>query len=169
MKITIGGREFDVTPQGDRVSVDGKDYAVSVRWDDQVPIVSVDGLRFRVEVPEERGAEMTLVVDYRPVDVKVSGAPRPSRVQPRKTTARAAAAPAQAGAVTATMTGEIVEVHVKPGERVDAGAVLAILEAMKMRSEVVAPIAGVVQAVEVQPGTRVNQGDVLVVLKEDDG
>ena len=166
MKITIGGREFEVAPAGDRVTVDGKEYTVSVKWDGGVPIVAVDGLPFRIELPEERGPEMTVVVDHRPVQLRVSGAVS-AAVRRRARRAPAASRPAAAaGAVTASMTGEIVEVHVKPGDRVAAGDVLAILEAMKMRNEVTAPVTGTVDTVAVSPGTRVSQGDVLVVVKE---
>jgi len=170
VKISIGGREFEVAPAGDRVTVNGKEYAVSISWNDGIPIVSVDGLPFRVELPEDRGPEMTVVVDYRPVAVKVSGAVSPGRPARRaKASPGAQRAPAAAGAgtVTAAMTGEIVEVRVKPGDRVAAGDVLAILEAMKMRNEVSAPVAGTVDTVKVTAGTRVSQGDVLLTLKED--
>lgn len=168
MKITIGGREFEVTQAGDRVTVNGKEYAVSVTWNDGVPIVSVDGLPFRVELPEERSPDMTVVVDYRPVALTVSGGGPVRPVRRAKTTPEAQRpAPAGAGTVTATMTGEIVEVRVKAGDRVAVGDLLAILEAMKMRNEVSAPVAGTVDAVRVTPGSRVSQGDVLVVLKED--
>jgi biotin carboxyl carrier protein len=168
VKITIGGREFDVRPGTDRVTVDGKDYAVSVTWNDGVPIVSVDGLPFRVELPAERGPTMTVVVDHAPVEVTVAGATRARRPAQRPAAACTRAVPqaAAAGAVTASMTGEIVEIHVKPGDRVEEGTVLAILEAMKMRNEVVAPIAGTVERIAVGPGNRVNKGDVLVVLAE---
>jgi biotin carboxyl carrier protein len=169
VKISIGGREFEVTPGGDRIAVNGKEYAVAVRWDGGVPIVVVDGLPFRVELPEERGAEMTILVDHRPIEVKVSGAVRAATRRAAPKPKRAAAPTPTAGAVTASMTGEIVEVHVKPGDQVAAGAVLAILEAMKMRNEVRAPAAGVVAEVPVTPGTRVSQGDILVVLKEQAG
>jgi glutaconyl-CoA decarboxylase len=67
------------------------------------------------------------------------------------------------------MTGQIVQVNVEPGERVKAGDVLAILEAMKMQNEVTAPSAGVVRSVAVQPGMRVNPGDVIVVLEVAEG
>ncbi len=169
MKITIGGREFEVTPAGDRVTVNGKEHVVSITWSDGVPIVSVDGLPFRVELPEERGADMTVMVDYRPIALKVSGGAGPARParRVRAATAPQRPAPAGAGTVTATMTGEIVEVRVKAGDRVAVGHVLAILEAMKMRNEVSAPVAGTVDAVKVTPGSRVSQGDVLVILKED--
>jgi glutaconyl-CoA decarboxylase len=168
VKITIGGREFEVTPAADRVTVDGKDYATSIAWNGGVPVVSVDGLPFRVELPEERGTEMTVVVDHRPVPLKIAGSGRagPAR-RPRPTPEPRRPAPAGAGTVTATMTGEIVEIRVKPGDRVAPGEVLAILEAMKMRNEVSAPVAGTVETVRVTPGSRVSQGDVLVTVKED--
>jgi biotin carboxyl carrier protein len=166
MKITIGGRQFDVTPAGDRVTVDGKDYAVSITWADEVPIVSVDGLPFRVEIPEERTAEMRLQVDHRPIDVRIEGALRAGPVRRPAARRASGAATTTPGAITASMTGEIVEVHVQPGDSVQAGDVVAILEAMKMRNDVTAPAAGTVERVEVTAGTRVSQGDVLIVLKE---
>jgi biotin carboxyl carrier protein len=169
VKITIGGREFDVSAGADSVTVDGKEYAVSIRWNDKVPIVTVDGLPFRVELPEERGSEMTVVVDHRPVSIAATGTPRlRSRRRPTAKAAASAAPAAGKGAVTAGMTGEIVEVHVKPGDQVNEGAILVILEAMKMRNEVVAPHAGTVKTVAVEAGSRVNQGDVLVAFEDAD-
>lgn len=167
MKITIGGREFDVALGSGSVTVDGKEYAAAVRWDGPTPIVSVDGLPFRVELPAERGAEMTVLIDHRPVHVVASGTPRvrASRRVPPATAARPTSQAAGKGAVTAAMTGEIVEVHVAAGDHVNEGDILVILEAMKMRNEVLAPAEGTVRAVEVQAGSRVNQGDVLVVLE----
>ena len=171
MKITIGGREFEVTPGGDRIAVDGKEYAISIQWDGSVPIVSVDGLPFRVEIPDERGTEMTIVVDHRPVPIKATGTPRgrPARRAAPAAATRPRAPAAGKGTVTAGMTGEIVEVHVKVGDHVNVGQILVILEAMKMRNEVLAPIAGTVKDVAVQTGSRVNQGDCLVELMETDG
>ena len=167
MKITIGGREFDVVLGGGSVTVDGKEYTAAVRWDGPTPIVSVDGLPFRVELPGERGAEMTILVDHRPVHVVATGTPkiRASRRAQPATAARATPPAAGKGAVTAAMTGEIVEVRVAAGDHVNEGDILVILEAMKMRNEVLAPAGGTVRAVEVQAGSRVNQGDVLVVLE----
>jgi biotin carboxyl carrier protein len=167
VKITIGGREFDVALGSGSVTVDGKEYAAAVRWDGSTPIVSVDGLPFRVELPAERDPEMTVLIDHRPVHVLATGTPRvrPTRRAPAQ--ARSTSPAAGKGAVTAAMTGEIVEVHVAAGDHVKEGDILVILEAMKMRNEVLAPAGGTVRAVDVQAGSRVNQGDVLVVLEHD--
>jgi pyruvate carboxylase len=51
---------------------------------------------------------------------------------------------------------------VRPGERVEAGAVLARVEAVKLEAAVTAPVAGVVERVAASGD--VDGGDVLVVL-----
>jgi pyruvate carboxylase len=69
------------------------------------------------------------------------------------------------GHVGASMPGSVVSVHVKAGQRVEAGAPLLTLEAMKMETVVRAPRAGVVQ--EVLPALKgsVQGGELLVVLR----
>lgn len=68
------------------------------------------------------------------------------------------------GGCVAPMPGKIVAVRVEPGQRVERGQVLVILEAMKMEHEVVAPEEGTVEEVRVEAGQQVEAGAVLVVL-----
>jgi biotin carboxyl carrier protein len=65
------------------------------------------------------------------------------------------------GDVTAPMTGKILSIGVKKGDRVKAGQVLCVLEAMKMENEIATPKAGSVQEVYVSEGSSVSEGDVL--------
>ena len=76
------------------------------------------------------------------------------------------AAPAPTGAVTveAPMPGKILSVNVKAGDKVEAGDVLLILEAMKMQNEIMAPEDGTVSEVRVNAGDTVTTGDVMVIL-----
>ena len=64
------------------------------------------------------------------------------------------------------MPGQVIAVSVKPGDRVKAGAVLAVVEAMKMEHSVAAPRAGRVASVNCRVGDRVDEGVELVVLEE---
>jgi len=64
------------------------------------------------------------------------------------------------GAV-APMTGTVVKVTVKPGDRVKAHQVLVVMEAMKMEHAVAAPYDGIVAAVNVKSGDRVDAGTTL--------
>ena len=66
----------------------------------------------------------------------------------------------------APMPGLVRVVAVKPGDKVKAGARLAVLEAMKMEHELKAARDGVVAQVMVSDGAQVAAGDPLVALEE---
>jgi acetyl/propionyl-CoA carboxylase alpha subunit len=72
----------------------------------------------------------------------------------------------RAGSLVAPMPATVVRVDARPGATVAAGAVLAVLEAMKMEHTITAPVAGVVEEVLVQVGQPVEAGAVLVVIAE---
>jgi 3-methylcrotonyl-CoA carboxylase alpha subunit len=67
----------------------------------------------------------------------------------------------------APMSGTVVAVMVGTGDRVEKGAPLMILEAMKMEHTIVAPAAGVVAAVNFRAGDRVKEGADLVDIDDD--
>lgn len=70
--------------------------------------------------------------------------------------------------LTAPMNGSIVRVLVEPGQQVEAGAQLVVLEAMKMEHSIRAPQAGVVKALFCQEGEMVAEGCALVELETAD-
>lgn len=65
----------------------------------------------------------------------------------------------------APMPGNIVDVKVSPGQSVQKGQVLLVLEAMKMENEIVAPCSGVVGKVAIAKGQTVNVGDVFLSIE----
>jgi len=69
------------------------------------------------------------------------------------------------GAVTAPLTGRIVEVAVRAGEAVEAGQRLVVLEAMKMEHTLTAPMAGVVAEVCVQAGGQSDKHALLLRIE----
>jgi 3-methylcrotonyl-CoA carboxylase alpha subunit len=73
---------------------------------------------------------------------------------------------AQHGGLVAPMNGSIVRVLVEPGQVVEAGTALVVLEAMKMEHSIRAPQAGVVKALYCAEGDMVNEGAALVELEE---
>jgi propionyl-CoA carboxylase alpha chain len=74
---------------------------------------------------------------------------------------------AVAGGCAAPMTGRVVQVLVKVGDRVRSGATLVVLEAMKMEHRMQAGSDGVVEAVGVKEGQMVDPDQVLVVVVPD--
>lgn len=84
---------------------------------------------------------------------------------PPPTAAPAAASTGAGGdGIRAPLAGTVARVLVEEGQEIEAGAVVVILEAMKMETEITAPQAGTVAAVLVGPGTAVQGGQVLVEL-----
>ena len=73
---------------------------------------------------------------------------------------------AHGGHLTAPMSGAIVAVMVKAGDKVARGAPLIVLEAMKMEHTIVAPADGVVASVHFGVGDRVAEGADLVDLED---
>lgn len=67
--------------------------------------------------------------------------------------------------IVAPMPGKVVRVLVSPGAKVEAGAGLVVVEAMKMQNEMKSPKAGIVTSINVLTGATVNAGDVLAVVE----
>jgi dihydrolipoamide dehydrogenase len=63
---------------------------------------------------------------------------------------------------------DVVEVHVKPGDRIAADAPLITLESDKATMDVPAPRAGVVERVTARTGTKIAAGDLILTLAETD-
>ena len=66
--------------------------------------------------------------------------------------------------IKAPMPGTILSFNVSVGDTVSEGQVLAILEAMKMETEVKSPKSGVVQSVLVDQGDKIVTGQELVTI-----
>ena len=79
--------------------------------------------------------------------------------------AEAEASNSQHGGLSAPMNGSIVRVLVAPGQAVEAGTALVVLEAMKMEHSIRAAQAGTVKALLCEEGDMVAEGAVLVELE----
>jgi len=81
-----------------------------------------------------------------------------------------AAAAATKGSLASPLPGIVRRVAVRPGELVAAGALLVVVEAMKLEHRIAAPTAGRVREVLVGEGQEVDAGAPVAVLEEaDDG
>ena len=67
----------------------------------------------------------------------------------------------------APMPGAVVAIQVKPGDVVEKGRVLLLVEAMKMENPVAAPADGIVEEVRCRLGEMVSADQVLVVLRQE--
>lgn len=76
----------------------------------------------------------------------------------------AAAATGKEETIVSPMAGTILDVKVNVGDQVEAGQVVAILEAMKLENEVVATASGVVKQVLAAKGKAVQNQEALIIL-----
>lgn len=149
-----------------------------VRVEAQAPgyRVVLEGRSFDVVVRRSDGPLLDLLVEGRPVEAIVvsDGERRIIKVGDgdpvtilRTEGARRATGPAGPadGRLTAAMDGQVVAVMTRQGDRVEGGATLVVLEAMKMEMRVVAPFPGRVRTVSCAPGDVVERGRVLVDLE----
>jgi biotin carboxyl carrier protein len=155
------------------VTVDAHDGSLSVSLDDADPIevqAQVDAIPGPVTVFEDGRPARAFVARHRQgYDVTVGG--RRFEVRSASTARRGRSVVGGAedplGKVTAPLAGVVVSVNVAVGDHVEAGAVLAVVEAMKMQNEVHAPHAGTITAVRVEAGARCERGDILVEYDPD--
>ena len=61
--------------------------------------------------------------------------------------------------------GLVVTVNVTPGQTVEAGELMLVLEAMKMETKVTAPRAGIVASIGVKPGEPVKLNQMLLEME----
>ncbi len=117
-------------------------------------VLSVGGIRRRFEVDHHDDSMYVETYGYR---VVLADVPRFPDLDHH----------VAAGSLLAPMPGTVVRVEVSAGDRVEAGQVLVVIEAMKMEHRITAPVDGVVAEVDVAEGDSVDGGQVLVVLTEE--
>ena len=144
LRVRLDDREFSV----DFLQVDaglyslligGRSYEIDLLEVEEALMVLVDGQPFRVEIQEEREQRLRAAGKG---EVKAG-----KRV------------------VTAPMPGKVVRLLVRPGDAVQPGDGIIVVEAMKMENELKAPAAGTVKEIRVEEGRAVGGGDVLVVIE----
>jgi glutaconyl-CoA/methylmalonyl-CoA decarboxylase subunit gamma len=144
-RVVLDGREFQVDflePQKNLLSliVEGRSYEVDVNAADHGDHFSVivQGDSFEIDVLDERRL---------------------------KSARRDTGAAAGRQDLKAPMAGCVRKVLVAVGDRVRAGQVLLILEAMKMQNEITAPMDGNVSALMTKEEAIVSGGDPLCVIE----
>jgi acetyl-CoA/propionyl-CoA carboxylase, biotin carboxylase, biotin carboxyl carrier protein len=120
--------------------------------------------------------EYAVEVSGRRFDVKVVGEPivvngaapaaGPARQAPQQRgRGRAGRAGGAAGALVSPIQGTVLRVAVEQGAQVDEGALICVIEAMKMENEITAPVAGTVEELGVREGGAVSTGDTIAIIR----
>ena len=78
--------------------------------------------------------------------------------------ANAHAASGEGTPVKAALPGNVLKVLVSNGDNISEGDVIAVIEAMKMETEIKSPVSGTVKSVDIEVGDKVVTGQVLVTV-----
>lgn len=137
-----------------QINMDGASFASQGHLGDGRLTAQVNGQRFAVGVIELSGG---FVLMHKGASYEFTR-PDPLDVDLQE----------QAGGnrFTAPLPGKIIQVLVKPGDKVRPGAPLVVLEAMKMEQTIQAQSAGIVETVGVSQGDQVEAGALLVSFEE---
>jgi acetyl-CoA/propionyl-CoA carboxylase biotin carboxyl carrier protein len=128
------------------------------------------------EAQEKVERDYTVEVDSRRFTVKVIGPPpqggavaagtnsAAGRAAPRRDRAGGASADGAGGALVSPLQGTVLRVNVEQGQEVEAGAVVCVIEAMKMENEITAPVSGKVEELSVSEGAAIAAGDAIAKI-----
>jgi acetyl-CoA/propionyl-CoA carboxylase biotin carboxyl carrier protein len=128
------------------------------------------------EDEEEPQVERSYAVEVsgRKFDVKVIGAAplagsangaAPAKKAPKRSKRGGGGGGGAAGELVSPIQGTVLKVEVEKGAQVDEGALICVIEAMKMENEIIAPTGGTVEELNVSAGGSVATGDTIAVIK----
>ncbi len=129
--------------------------AVVKNWADTHVDIDINGLRHRARVSANANADIVHVQSPRGT-VTLHVLPR----------FELPGAEINTGGLVAPMPGVVLDVRCQPGQAVNAGDTLVVLEAMKMEHHMDAPADGVVAEVRVSNGSQVANGELLIVFED---
>jgi len=153
-KLVLEGVPYEIERKGELILVNGIEFP----WAINDNAVTVGGNPHSVQV---QGKSAT--VDGIALTIDPQGLEEPKPNKARK--AASAAAADEAGAITAIMPGLIMKILKKEGDKVEAGEVVLILEAMKMQNELHAKRSGTLKQIHVKQGESVEMRQVLAIIE----
>ena len=152
-RLVLEGVPYEIERKGDLLLVNGQEFI----WSAKGNTVTVGGNAHTVQVQGNSAS-----VDGIAYSIDAQGLEEPQPGKARKT---ATADRDDLGVITAVMPGLVIKINKKVGERVEAGEVVMILEAMKMQNELQARQSGVIKQINVKQGESVEMRQVLAVIE----
>lgn len=142
-RVTVRGEETLVdgclTPAGIALKIGGRSLDLPIEVRDGRRVVTLPDGSASHEILDARTWQMRAVLGG------AGGAAKPELLSP--------------------MAGKVIMVRVAPGDTVEGGQALVIIEAMKMENELRATAPAVVKSVHVEAGAIVNPGDILLAFE----
>jgi len=148
------------------LKINEKEYRAEVsEINAEFALIRVNGREFRV------GLQQLALSKLMPVETKKSE-PRTEAAVAMPAVRPALEAPPAGGDVSnivkSPLPGLIVDIKANEGEKVKAGQIIVVMEAMKMENQIQATIDGTVKKIFVKKGDNVAEGDSLIEIARSD-
>lgn len=161
--VKIGEREYDlllkVNGQETTVVVNGREVrVVSHSLGQTRSLLSVDSRTSEIDIhPKGNGTRSVFLNGF-----ELEASIEDYRLAQMKKVAGLSDVPAVESSMKAAMPGLVVDIMVAPGDTVEPGMPMLVLEAMKMENVIKAKGPAVVKSVKVKAGVTVEKGDILL-------
>jgi biotin carboxyl carrier protein len=153
------------------LSINQKEYRVELgEINADYALLQVNGREFRVEL-KQLGLAKLIPAPAAPAEARPVAAPAAPAVgiAPAPAAAPAAVPGGEASSVVkAPLPGLVVDVKVREGEKVKAGQIIVVMEAMKMENQIQATADGTVKRILVKKGDNVAEGNAMVEIARSD-
>ena len=111
--------------------------------------------------------EAEIEVNGKRFEVSLSVPSSTSKVR-RSASAVGASAAGGDGNISVPMQGTIVKIQVAEGDKVEAGDILVVLEAMKMENNIASDVNGTIAEITIEEGDSVGAGDIIILIDLED-
>jgi len=148
------------------LTINQKEYRAEVsEINAEYALIRVNGREFRVDL-QQLALSKLMPVETKKSEARMEAAAAMPAVRP-------ALEPPPAGGdvsniVKSPLPGLIIDVKAREGEKVKAGQIIVVMEAMKMENQIQATIDGTVKKIFVKKGDNVAEGDTLIEIARSD-
>lgn len=162
--VTVDGREFEIVVNGDRVTVDGAEHQAHLTDIPETPLrhLLLGDRSFTLPFVQHGAGRWEMAFQGETWNADVVD----ERTRHIRSLTGSGEAPKRGGVLKAPMPGLVIRVEVEPGDSLETGRGVVVLEAMKMQNELRAASPVKVKAVLVRPGQAVEKGQVLVEFED---
>ncbi len=143
-----------------RIRIDEEEHSVQVRE------MGTEKDSGELKLPTDLGEAYNITVDGEKHTVQVEEKPQSAAkiTKKRATLIQDETASQVRHTIRAPMRGTVVRIHVKPGDKIQKGKLLLVLETMKMENAIESPVSGTVESVKVAEGEAIDADSVLVLI-----
>jgi biotin carboxyl carrier protein len=153
------------------LTINQKEYRAEVgEINAEYALIQVNGQEFRVDLQQLGLAKLMPVATMAEARVAAPASQPAMGVAPAPAAqpSPAAASGEASSLVKAPLPGLIIDIKVREGEKVKAGQIIVVMEAMKMENQIQATTDGTVKKIFVKKGDNVAEGNAMVEIARSD-